>query len=196
MIIISNLLPIDLKAIELSAQRYLSFDKSHLTPSSLKAIGTFLPDLKSTNSRDSFTRFHSARHPPWNVPTLGYLSTNTVPQKYPADKETVNIYTEAVKINNKVAVAIICNSSVETIFSQAVNLSVNTTTTQAELIGLKLALKYVRETHFKNCDIYTISSLAVSSCTSEEKITKTASQCRQLLYDSNHKTSLHLIKTF
>ena len=51
MLIISNLLPIDLKAIELSAQRYLSFDKSNFTPSSLKAIGTFLPDLKSTNSR-------------------------------------------------------------------------------------------------------------------------------------------------
>ena len=46
MLIISNLLPISLKAIELSAQRYLSFDKSHFTPSSLKAIGTFLPDLK------------------------------------------------------------------------------------------------------------------------------------------------------
>ena len=196
MLIISNLLPINLKAFEISAQRFFSLNNSNFTPSSLKAIGTVLSDVKLTSSQDCNTRFHSTSHPPWSVPRLGYQSTTTAPLILPANEESVNIFIEAIKLEQQVAVAIVCSSSVETIYTQAVNLSVHTTTIQAELTGLKLALQYANASNAQSREfvIYSGSTAALSICTTKTKVTKTARQCRQLLYDNFNKVSLHLVK--
>lgn len=83
-----------------------------------------------------------------------------------------------------------------TICSQAVNLSANSTKTHAEQVRLELALNYANasETSFKSWAISTGSSSSLSTCTSVVKLTKTVSQCRQLLY-YNKQVTLHLVKT-
>ena len=74
LLIISNLLPIDLKAIEFSASHYLSHNTKDFTPSSAATIGALLRDFRLDRWMDHTRRFHSTRHPPWEVRPLSFIT--------------------------------------------------------------------------------------------------------------------------
>ena len=67
LLILSNLLPLDLRVIQLSALRFLSSQDSLFSPSSLNFISARIPAITSALKTDLKTTPFSRWHPPWLI---------------------------------------------------------------------------------------------------------------------------------
>ena len=65
LLVLSNLLPLDIRIIELAAQRYLSTFGELFSPASFKTIQSFLPNILSIPPVSKSYQPHLNSHPPW-----------------------------------------------------------------------------------------------------------------------------------
>ena len=172
LILAINYLPINLTALELSYTRKLSFTNLAFTPSSLKAIGKVLPETKIQTPLDYPRKYFSPNHPPWSTSKLDFVNAPSPLILLPSDSETLYIHIGVSKTEAGTGVAIVCCSQNEGVYTQKESLSCNTTTIQAELHGLHLALKYSQSNRARHKKFYlfTASNTALNICTRDSKI--------------------------
>jgi hypothetical protein len=196
MLILANLLPINLTALELSYTRKISFSNLAFTLSSLKAIGKVLPETKIQTPLDYPRKYFSPNHPPWSTLKLDFVNAPSPLPLLPSDSETLYIHQGVSKTEAGTGVAIVCCSQKEGVYTQKESLSCNTTTIQAdELHGLHLALKYSQSNRSRQKIFYlfTASNTALKICTIDSKISNTAKLCRDLLHELYGDVILNLV---
>ena len=127
MLILENLLPINLTALELSYTRKLSFINLAYTPSSLKAIGKVLPNIITQTQLDNSRKYFSPNHPPWSTWKLDYINAPSPLPLLSSNSETLQIYVGVAKTEGGIGVAIACCSQKEVVYTEKESLSYNTT---------------------------------------------------------------------
>jgi hypothetical protein len=195
MLILANLLPINLTALELSYTRKLSFINLAYTPSSLKAIGKVLPEIKTQTQLDNSRKYFSPNHPPWSTWKLDYINAPSPLPLLSSNSETLHIYVGVTKTEGGIGVAIACCSQKEVVYTEKESISYNTTTVQAKLHGLHLALRYAQANrdYYKKYNIFTASNTALNICTRDSKISNTAKLCRDLFQELYGEVILNLM---
>ena len=73
LIVLSNTLPIELKAFEIATTRILSMQDNILSPSSKKVINWVINIMGNGWVVEKETNYHSSAYPPWSSPTIPLL---------------------------------------------------------------------------------------------------------------------------
>ena len=129
LLIISNLLPIELKILEFSVNYYLSHKHVEFSPSSAATIGAVLYKPKLDQTMDNAQKFHSRRHPPWELSKLNYRSEDETPLS--PEENGLAIYTKSHKSTAGVGLGIVCCASKVVVHTTQEKLAANTTANQA-----------------------------------------------------------------
>jgi len=187
LLIISNLLPIDLKAFQISASRFLLLGPNEFSPSSSKAIESVFANCDLRLPVDRRSKYHSATHPPWNQKQLCFTAkTNCNSHLSPSSPNSVTIYTQTDSSQSGMGLGqVICTSNgiIKTVQQKLPN---HTTREQAESFGILTALQYAKSANYESCAIVCSSKSAIRACTQDDKTTATNSYCRDFLYNADN----------
>jgi len=202
LLIISNLLPIDIFAMEFAALRYFAFKNSQFSISSAKAIEhTFSDcDLVNVSATESSRIFRSRNHPPWLASAITYQDSMTAVEIEGLLRKpnTLNILASTTSKEKAITARIIYGSSSANIYdSQEVVLPKFTSATQAEIGALQLAIQYAisKKAQYGTCNIFSISKAALNRVTTFKKISKPAAVSREMLLENTSFISLHGLKS-
>ena len=186
LLVISNLLPIKFKILELSACQFISYDKNQFSPPSINTIESVFAGCGLGASVDKRKKFFSFEFPPWVYlkPTFQAVSPGDQDHQFlaPHDKN-MSILTSAIKTEKGVGIAIVSCSAGAIIHSHQAKLPDFITTEQAHTQALDLALHYAdsKRSFYNTCFINSISKNALIRATSESKPTSTERSNRILL---------------
>lgn len=176
LLIISNLLPINLKAFQISATRFLLLGPNEFSPSSLKAIKLVFANCDLNCPVDRRSKFHSKTTPPWYQKPLCFnTETSSDPQLSPSSPNSVIIHTQTDSSQSGLGLGqVICTSNgiIKTVQQKLPN---HTTREQAESYGILTALQHAQSTNYESCDIVCSSKSAIRACTQDDKTTATNS---------------------
>jgi ribonuclease HI len=141
---------------------------------------------------DNTWKFHSRRHPPWELSKLNYRSEDETPLS--PEENSLTIYTKSHKSTAGVGLGIVCCTSNVVVQTTQEKLAANTTENQAEILCLLAALQYAVATksNYTSCKIFCKSVPALKDCTKNEKLNATAITCRKLCYDNRDHIHLNL----
>jgi hypothetical protein len=139
---------------------------------------------------DNTRKFHSRRHPPWELCKLNYRSEDLLSP----EENGLAIYTKSHKLTAGVSLGIVCCASKVVVQTTQGKLAANTTENQEEILGLLTALQYAVATksNYTSCNIFCKSVPALKDCPKNEKLNETAITCRKLCYDNRDHIHLNL----
>ena len=184
--VISNLLPINLKALEFSVSHYLSYKQNDFAPSSAVAIGSLLREIQLDVPMDNVRKFFSSKHPPWEMEKLMFNKVDETIPLLPLKENALAIYVKSVKTPTGVSFGLVCCNSDAIIETRKEKLNKLSTENQTELAALLAALEYAdaEKNNYARYDIYSNSIAALTDCTTKDRISETAIACRQLCYNN------------
>ena len=187
--VISNSLPIDLKVLEITCNRYFLYKHSCFAPSSKKTIDSVLGKLGPISDIDQTKRFLSTNHPPWSFPKNVFLhpfDRNVNIPTTPPCRSTIHIFTDASKIGGGVGFSTVCSTTDGIVKTHQEKLPASTSVFQAECIAINYGISMLHSTSFNediSCvHIYSDSQAALSAAASKSKSCSiSADTHRQLL---------------
>jgi ribonuclease HI len=188
-LILSGLLPIDYRIIEISALRCLEYESSAFCPSAKTLINKWLETHERPARMESINSFHLSKNPPWSY--VASTVIKKVPKQpllplAPTDLCTVRAYTDGSVIGNGSGfAAVFVNRSGEMeILKQ--KLPPDTTIFQAESLALQHAIEWLTTngSAFSKRELYSDALSVLNAATSTGRCTSTIASCRELLADN------------
>ena len=114
LLVISNLLPINLKIFEFSAHQFISYNKNSFSSLSANTIESVFAGCDLSLPIDKRKRFFSSEFPPWMYHKLKFevMSSADQHQHLASNSRTLTIWTSAIKTEKGVEIAIVsCSAS-------------------------------------------------------------------------------------
>ena len=196
LLIISNLLPMNLIALELAALRFMLFKNLSFSLSSAKAIGLTLSDCDLVNVPTEVCKiFRSISKPPWVVPALKYSSITATEIRLLIKKpSSVTIFaTTSLKENGTMALIVCYSTTVKA--TQEILLPKFISQIQAEVGAIQLAIRYAvaNKLQYSTCYVISDSKAALNSTLLLKKVSNSASESRELILSNNDLFSFHCL---
>ena len=199
LLVISNLLPINLKIFEFSAHQFISYNKNSFSSLSANTIESVLAGCDLSLPIDKRKRFFSSEFPPWMYHKLKFevMSSADQHQHLASNSRTLTIWTTAIKTEKGVEIAIVSCSASAMVQSQQSKLPDFVTLEQAHTQALSIALHYAatKKPKYDSCVINIASKNALLASTTESKPTNTESLNRVLLLQHPEYMKLRFLAT-
>lgn len=199
LIVMSNCLPIDLKAVEISVSRFFLLKDYAFTPSSLAAISWVLGQFDANFVFEKAQKFHSKEFPPWfEIPLPDCSSTpNSNPLETLFDGSTLLESQKIFTFVRKGAVELlICTPG--GLLSYKEDLPRHASKLQANSLALNRALHFVglhySSAHQNACwEIISESRSALNATLSDGKMTGLVHETRHLFLTVTKHTALKFL---
>ncbi len=196
LITLSNSLPIDLKVLEITCNRYFMY-KPTFAPSSKLAINWVLGKVGPIPDVERPRRFLSPSHPPWST-TKNFIlhpfqRNVNIPSTTPCSAAVV--FADASKIKSDIGFSSICSTSEGIAWTHQEKLPDHTSIFRAESIAINQSIRLVRE-RILSKDISCIllfsdSQAALTASASNAKSCSISADTHRLLLESPRPIHLY-----
>lgn len=170
LIILSNVLPLDLKAVECAVSRFFLLKDFPYAPSSKKAISWVLSKLGYNLEVEKTESFHSSEYPPW-MPTMR-PNCEVIPESSTVSSIISNFIDESKRIfinMSSESIRLFFDSSSSEILHQEISFPKHANRLQAECVALHQALSHVIQSEGKVWEIWSSTKSALNAVFADGK---------------------------